>query len=111
MAQSNVKCLKAGGAACKLNFEVTKRYTIIVRSINAADLSQYIDCKPNIDLTDVNDSPRSLTLTGRNVTEGMPVGTIVGKLFSVVNYNLETEYGTVMLGIRKFQLSISGFLY
>ena len=90
MAPSNVKCLAVGGPACQLNFEATNRYTITVRSTNAANPSQNIDCNLNIDLTDVNDRPRSLTLSGlHTVQEGMPVGTIVGELFGVLGFNLK----------------------
>lgn len=80
VALSNAKCLADGYSACVYNYESTKlnKFTIVVRTTDNGSPPLYRDSSLTIDITDVNDKPRSLQLSGYTIKEGAAVGTQVG---------------------------------
>ena len=80
MAVSNTKCLAFGGTECKLNYEKSKTYRLVVRSTDSGAPPLQKDSVVTVFLNDVNDKPRSLTIDNFKVKENSPKGTLVGRL-------------------------------
>ena len=70
--------LIAGGP---LNYEVKSLYTIQVRTTDRGGLS--LTKTFWITVTDVNEAPTNMTLSGTAVTSGQPAGTVVGVLMTM----------------------------
>ncbi|XP_062505201.1 protocadherin Fat 4-like isoform X3 [Corticium candelabrum] len=80
VAVSNTKCLAFGGTECKLNYEKSKTYRLVVRSTDSGAPPLQKDSVVTVFLNDVNDKPRSLTIDNFKVKENSPKGTLVGRL-------------------------------
>jgi VCBS repeat-containing protein len=70
--------LVAGGP---LNYEAKSLYTIQVRTTDSGGLS--LTKTFWITVTDVNEAPTNITLSGTAVTSGQPAGTVVGVLMTM----------------------------
>ncbi|NBQ15441.1 MAG: cadherin repeat domain-containing protein, partial [Proteobacteria bacterium] len=64
--------------AAGLNFEAKASYTVVVRSTDAAGL--FVEREFTISVTNVNEAPTSIALSGSSVAENSAVGTVVGLL-------------------------------
>ncbi|NBQ15640.1 MAG: cadherin repeat domain-containing protein, partial [Proteobacteria bacterium] len=64
--------------AAGFNFEAKASYTVVIRSTDAAGL--FIDREFTISVTNVNEAPTSIALSGSSVAENASVGTVVGVL-------------------------------
>ena len=62
MAQSNANCLLYGGVYCRLNFESQPSYNITVAVTDSGLPPRSSEFVLVIQLTDVNDQPRALSL-------------------------------------------------
>jgi VCBS repeat-containing protein len=65
-------------ASGPLNYEARSLYTIQVRTTDSG--GQSLDKTFWVTVTDVNEAPTSMTLSGTAVTSGQPAGTVVGVL-------------------------------
>ncbi|XP_028399271.1 protocadherin Fat 4-like [Dendronephthya gigantea] len=84
VAISNGNCLAKGGDFCKLNYEANPSHQITVRSADNGNPVLSINATFTINLTDVNDQPRELSLSGNTVNETAKIGTVIGR-FSAQN--------------------------
>ena len=66
-------CLKFGGSFCKLNYEAKKSYDIVVRVTDNGTGNLSNQFKVTIYLKDINDQPRSLTISNNIVSTGNAV--------------------------------------
>ena len=65
-------CLKFGGSFCQLNYEAKKSYDIVVRVTDNGIGNLSNQFKVTVYLKDINDQPRSLTISNNIVsTENM----------------------------------------
>ncbi|NBQ15639.1 MAG: cadherin repeat domain-containing protein, partial [Proteobacteria bacterium] len=62
--------------AAGFNFEVKASYAVVVRSTDAAGL--FVEREFTISITNVNEAPTSIALSGSSVAENSAVGTVVG---------------------------------
>ena len=81
VALSNAKCLADGYGSCLYNYESTtlNKFSITVRSTDSGSPPLSVDCRLTVDITDVNDQPRKLLLSGYTLKEGASIGTQVGR--------------------------------
>ncbi|XP_028399274.1 protocadherin Fat 4-like [Dendronephthya gigantea] len=84
VAISNSNCLAKGGDFCKLNYEAKPSHQITVRSADNGNPVLSINATFTINLIDVNDQPRELSLSGNTVKETAKIGTVIGR-FSANN--------------------------
>lgn len=63
---SNKDCLQNGGDACKLDYEGTRSYVVKVLVTDSGQPSKSNTFDLNIDVTDANDPPRNIKLSGKN---------------------------------------------
>ena len=75
-----MQCLQLGSPRCPFNYEQTTSYVIEVLSSDDKSPSFNITRQFNITVTNRNDPPYDVKITGNTVKENDPNGTIVGKL-------------------------------
>ncbi|KAJ8308292.1 hypothetical protein KUTeg_013166 [Tegillarca granosa] len=95
VAISNKDCLQNGGDSCKLDYEGTRSYVVKVLVTDSGHPSKSNTFDLSIEVTDANDPPRNIKLSGKNiitakhvfkdsknykVEELAPKGTEIGKL-------------------------------
>ncbi len=80
VALSNNSCLTRGGDSCLLNYEQSKIQTIMVRSQDNGLPPLSFEKEFTINLTDVNDRPRDLSLSSNRVPENATRGYLIGQL-------------------------------
>ncbi|MCD4673747.1 MAG: LysM peptidoglycan-binding domain-containing protein, partial [Anaerolineaceae bacterium] len=68
-------------ASAPLNYEAKSLYTIRVRTTDRGGLS--LDKTFWISITNVNEAPTNMTISGTSVTSGQPAGTVVGVLMTM----------------------------
>lgn len=73
VAVSNKDCLQNGGDACKLDYEGTRSYVVKVLVTDSGQPSKSNTFDLNIDVTDANDPPRNIKLSGKNIITPKPV--------------------------------------
>lgn len=101
VAQSNARCLADGGSACTLNYEASPNsFTVTIRTQDNGSPPLYADFPVRISLTNINDQPRNLKLSGYTIKENSPKDTVVGTLSSTdedvgqtVTYSLSDSDG------------------
>ena len=79
VAINNSDCLQNGGEFCKFNYEQQRSLQITVRSTDNGSPALSINATLTITLTDVNDQPRKLHLSGNTVKENATRGERIGK--------------------------------
>jgi hypothetical protein len=67
--------------AALLDYEIATQYKVTVRAVDCSGLSCERDF--TIEVTNVNEAPRDIVLSGATVAENSPTGTLVGMLSSV----------------------------
>ena len=65
-----MNCVKFGGSFCQLNYEARKSYDIVVRVTDNGTGNLSNPFKVTVHLKDVNDQPRSLTISNSIVSTG-----------------------------------------
>ena len=111
MAINNRDCLQNGGDFCKFNYEKQRSFQITVRSTDNGNPALSINDTLTITLTDVNDQPRELQLSGNTVKENATKGEQIGKFSakdedkgqSVSYYLSDDDHG-------RFAVSSDGYL-
>ena len=79
IAVDNKLCLLYGGSYCELNFEDNRFLTITVRATDDGTPPKSLDTTFNIELTNLNESPRHLRLSNSYLKENATIGHIIGK--------------------------------
>lgn len=79
VARPNGNCLVSGSTNCPLNFESEGSYTIEVESYDDKTPSFTITQSFNISVTNRNDPPYNIRLSGNTVKEDAPQGTFIGQ--------------------------------
>ena len=82
--------------AAEINYEAKNRYAIRIRSSNLGVVI-YESVYP-ITITNVNESPTDVTLSGSGVPEGQPIGTKVGRLSATDSDGEDTFTYTLVSG-------------
>eukprot|EP00117_Sycon_ciliatum_P021146 scpid22649/ scgid18623/ Cadherin-related tumor suppressor; Protein fat len=80
VATSNVNCLSIGGLYCKLNFEKDQTHDIVVQVTDSGSPPLSKSFKLTINVENINDQPRHLTVSNTIVKENDPADTVVGKI-------------------------------
>lgn len=79
IAVDNKLCLHYGGSFCELNFEDNRFLTISIRATDNGTPPKSLDTTFNIELTNLNESPRHLRLSNAYLKENATIGHIIGK--------------------------------
>ena len=102
MNVDNSKCLASGGSSCLLNYEKTSSYDLLIRSTDSGNPSRSTDFTVTIKVRDVNDKPRSLTITDYTVKENALSGTTIATVSATdedagqsITYSLSTNPGNL----------------
>ncbi|XP_062500738.1 protocadherin beta-14-like [Corticium candelabrum] len=77
---SNKQCLNSGGDFCLLNYEKSTSHRIVIEVTDSGKPSIKKEFVVTIKVLDVNDSPRSLTVSNLLINENLRKGTLIGSL-------------------------------
>ena len=79
IAVDNKLCLLHGGQFCELNFEDNRLLTLRIRATDNGSPKKSLETTFNVELTNINESPRHLRLSNAYLKENATIGHHIGK--------------------------------
>lgn len=110
VAQSNTKCLNKGGVFCTLNYEVSPTHQITIVSTDNGYPPQTLSKNFTVNLHDINDSPRRISISNFTVRENEPAGTLIGR-FSAIDEDKGQVMTFELIGGDMSHFEIEGLGY
>ncbi|KAL4238399.1 hypothetical protein ACF0H5_003108 [Mactra antiquata] len=101
-------CTTVSNAECKINYEHTATYTVSVEVLDSGNPPLRGVFGFDVQVTDINEPPRNIRLTGNKFKLGSPIGTVIGSL-SVHDDDIGQSHSFKLLGTSEYiEVSVGG---